>query len=155
MRNLPDHQAAADALAKINRGLQRTIAGLAQKRGDADPDVRRVRANYDPESVSESTTESRYYTSYSVNKGEKIVICLRSRDSSREISDLNTLMYVALHELAHLMTEEIGHTPQFWSNFREVLEVAVREGVYAPVDYTRRPQEYCGVKIQNSVLTFD
>ena len=31
-------------------------------------------------------------------------------------------MFVALHELTHLATTDIGHTPQYWQNFKFILE---------------------------------
>ena len=51
-------------------------------------------------------------TSYTINKGEKIVICLRSKFLN-EIHDINTIMYVVIHELAHVACPEFGHTPLF------------------------------------------
>ena len=31
-------------------------------------------------------------------------------------------MFVALHELAHVMSSSIGHTEEFWDNFRYLLK---------------------------------
>lgn len=151
VRNLPDYQQAADLIGRINAVLEGTIRALARERGDKDAHVVRLRERYRPGSLSEATSESRYYTSYSVNKGEKIVLCLRSKDDHRLV-DANTLAYVALHELGHVMTEEVGHTPAFWRNFRELIRVAVGAGLYEPVDYRTHPEEYCGIVIQSSVI---
>ena len=43
---------------------------------------------------SESTDNSKF-TSYSINKGEEIVFCLRSSKNG-ELHDINELMYVAI-----------------------------------------------------------
>jgi WLM domain len=59
------------------------------------------------------------YTSYSVNKGEKIVMCVRQKDNS--LVPKNVVMYVGIHELSHIMTSDIGHTPEFWDNFKFLL----------------------------------
>jgi hypothetical protein len=61
-------------------------------------------------------------------------------------------MFVVLHEMAHLMTTTIGHTPEFWANFRRILKDAIGAGVYHEVNYTREPVEYCGMKITSSPL---
>ena len=64
---------------------------------------------YNPNNFSETGKDSKY-TSYSVNKGEKIVLCLRSRDGKDRLIDENTLTFVSIHELAHIMTKSVGHT---------------------------------------------
>ena len=37
--------------------------------------------------------------------------------SKRTLEDENTLLFVSLHEVAHIMTKSIGHTKEFWDNF--------------------------------------
>ena len=91
------------------------------------------------------------YTSYSVNKGEKVVFCIRSKEDDK-LEDLNTLMFVAIHELAHVMTKSIGHTPEFWSNMRYLLKKGIKLGVYKAVDYKTKPVPYCGTTITDSPL---
>ena len=49
--------------------------------------------NFNPNNISESTKDNKY-TSYSVNKGEKIVFCLRSRDEKNKLVDINIMMFV-------------------------------------------------------------
>ena len=39
-------------------------------------------------------------------------------EDENKLIDENTLMFVALHELAHIATESIGHTKEFWANFK-------------------------------------
>ena len=102
--------------------------------------------NFNPNNITESD-ENNKYTSYSVNKGEKIVFCVRSRDEKKKLVKLNIMMFVALHELAHTMTESIGHTEEFWNNFRVLLRNARRMGIYKRVNYNETPVDYCGTKI--------
>ena len=33
------------------------------------------------------------------------------------IIDMNTLTFVALHELSHIATESVGHKQEFWQNY--------------------------------------
>lgn len=149
VRNLSDKQEAADMLARLNVKLEKLIQHTVTKYPD-DNAYALLKSNYRSDSISEGTEETNY-TSYSVNKGEKIVFCLRSKETQAFVSP-NTLMYVAVHELGHLMTTEVGHTPKFWKNFKRLLEEAVAIGLYTPVDYHTAPEEYCGVTIQSTVL---
>lgn len=149
VRKLKDKQKAADLLAAINKDCQALIAALQKKHPD-NRDVKRLAANYNPENISEGSAESGY-TSYSVNKGEKIILCLRQKDTN-EFVDKNVILYVTIHELAHLMTDEVGHTTKFWDNFKFILEEAVAAGIYKKVDYKKEPVKYCGIKITSSII---
>jgi hypothetical protein len=91
-------------------------------------------------------------TSYSENKGEKIVVCLRDKEPPHKFVDINTVMFVVLHEMAHLMTTTTGHTPEFWTNFKKILQDAVSVGIYTPTNYSRSPVSYCGMQITDSPI---
>lgn len=152
VRSLPNKQNAANLLAKVNRRLLLLVEHMNDNVEEFDEaDVKRLVGNYNPDNISEGT-EKANYTSYSVNKGEKIIFCLRSRDGKDKLIDINTLMYVAIHELGHLMTEEIGHPPAFWRNFKILLEEAIDLGLYKAVNYSKKPVKYCGMKIQSTIL---
>jgi predicted metal-dependent hydrolase len=152
VKSVPDKQKAADLLAKINRRLILLVEHMETHLDEfVKEDVDRLVANFNPDNISEGTDKANY-TSYSINKGEKIIFCLRSRDEKESIIDINTLMYVAVHELGHLMTAEIGHTPSFWSNFKILLEEAVDLGLYTATDYKAQPVKYCGMKIKSTIL---
>jgi hypothetical protein len=148
VRNLPDAKRAARILSSINAKLVRLIAHMERRYPD-DPATAQLAQNYNPDAISEGGSEVGY-TSYSVNKGEKIVLCIRQSDGS--FVDENVLIYVAVHELAHLMTDEIGHTPKFWKNFKRIIGEAVDIGMYVKVDFEKSPQPYCGIKIASSVI---
>ena len=64
--------------------------------------------------------------------------------------DINTLTFVALHELSHIMTESIGHKQEFWQNFKYLLQNAKEAGIYDPIDYKKNPKDYCGMKINDN-----
>ena len=154
VKSLPNKQKAADLLAKMNRRLILLIEHMQNNNDNKfnQTDVDRLVANFNPENISEGTDKNNY-TSYSINKGEKIIFCLRSRDGKNKLVDLNTVMYVAIHELGHLMTEEVGHPPEFWNNFKLLLKEAVKLGLYKEVDYAEKPVKYCGIDIKSSVLS--
>jgi hypothetical protein len=74
----------------------------------------------------------RFYSakkSYTINK-EKVHICLRDENSN--YYDDNMLMYVSLHELAHVLCDEIGHTEKFNAIFDELLVRAEKMNLYDP-----------------------
>jgi len=91
------------------------------------------------------------YTSYSVNKGEELAFCLRSKKNGK-LHNINLLMYVALHELAHVGCHEIGHTQLFKEIFEFYTKEAIKIGIYKYEDYDSNPVEYCGMVLSSSIL---
>jgi hypothetical protein len=59
---------------------------------------------------------------YNVNKGHEIFLCLKG--------DLNSVMHVLLHELAHMTVSEYDHSSKFWENLGELKRVATGMGIY-------------------------
>ena len=89
----------------------------------SNPAVKRLVENFNPNKISETLPTSEH-TAYSENKGEKMAFCLNEDKEGTRLIDLSTLTFVAIHELAHLMTESIGHKEEFWDNFKFLLESA-------------------------------
>ncbi len=89
-------------------------------------------------------------TSFTEGKGRKIVFCLR--DKSGALHEINTLMFVVLHEMTHVMNDRWGHEEYFWRLFRLVLIDAEEAGIYRPINYSIEPQDYCGMKITQNPL---
>lgn len=102
--------------------------------------------------------ENSVYTSYSVNKGEQIVFCIRSKsisnvlNSANHLHDLNLIMYVALHEISHVACPERDHTPLFNKIFRFICNEAIKMGIYKRLDFRNNPEEYCGMTITDSII---
>ena len=67
--------------------------------------------------------------SYTINK-KKIHICLK--DQKGNYYDKNMLIYVTLHELAHVRCDEVGHTEKFHRIFEDILNEAYAKKVYNP-----------------------
>jgi hypothetical protein len=79
--------------------------------------------------------------SYTINK-QKVFICLK--DKYGRYYNRNMLCYVILHEYAHMLCDEVGHTTKFMKIFDELLERATQKGLYNP---SIPPIEnYCGHK---------
>jgi len=150
VRDLPDKQRAADLLAKLRQKLGTLMDSLTQSYPNK-PQVQRLVANFkaDPDRFLESTPDAEH-TSYSVNKGESVHFCLRQRDGTEQLVDDNVMMFVAIHEMAHMITKSIGHEPEFWNNFGWLLREAESKGLYKPTDFKSHPVMYCGVSITDS-----
>jgi hypothetical protein len=86
-----------------------------------------------------------------VNKGEELSLCIREKDTEVFI-DNNIVIFVAIHELSHIMTPESGHTPLFWDNMKYLLEKASVSGIYHPQDYSQNPVNYCGMDINSTPM---
>lgn len=150
VRNLPDKQDAADRLARVRSKLLRLRKNLEQTHMDK-PFVAQMIRNFDCSAsrFSESTPDAQY-TSYSVNKGEKVFMCLRQRDAKEALVQENIILFVALHEMSHVGTASIGHTPEFWNHFAWVLKQAEQLKIYEYTDFAAHPVEYCGVHITDA-----
>jgi WLM domain len=73
-----------------------------------------------------------------VNKGYEIYICLDG-------NDVNSAMYVLIHELAHMSVPEYDHTTNFWTNFKKLKTLCVSNGLYTPTG----TRTYCGDSIRD------
>ena len=153
VRDQKDKEDAAELLANIASNCQKLVTHVYNNRdsySDAKRkiDIERLHKNFRPDAISESSPNNNY-TSYSINKGEQIVLCLRNGD---KLVDINTMMFVVLHEFAHLATESIGHSQEFWDNFKWILEESINIGIYIKTDYNKKAVEYCGMKINTTPL---
>jgi len=95
-----------------------------QMKNKLKDDIERLVNNFNPNAFSETTPDAKY-TSYSVNKGEKIVFCMRDKNETESLVKENIMTFVAIHELAHLMSKSIGHGQEFWANFRILLRISI------------------------------
>lgn len=154
MQNLPNKESAVTLMSYIRTSLTKLYEHYKDTPGlEQDPPVGRFLARFTPDVFVENDMASQD-TSYSENKGQKIVVCLRDKKNppTYPLIDKNTVMFVMLHEMAHLMTETIGHTQEFWSNFKRILGDGVAVGIYHPVNYAHTPVDYCGMKITDSPI---
>ena len=139
---------AADLLATVAQKCKEMVKYMKEKHPD-DPRVVRLVEGFNPKKISETLPTSEL-TAYSENKGEKIAFCLNTTKEGNKLIDVNTLTFVALHELSHIMTESIGHKQDFWQNFKFLLTNAKEANIYQPVDYKNKPQQYCGMTINDN-----
>jgi hypothetical protein len=140
--NKPDSTAACELLGEIEARICRLTTHLHRN---------------DPNNVNYSRLASRMkYTMFNENaqmrfetftadKGASMSFCLR--DDKDKLYPLNLMMFVAIHELAHVMSVSFDHTKEFNSNFAMLLREAEQLGLYTRIDFNTTPVQYCSVRI--------
>jgi hypothetical protein len=149
-------QLAADILGDINVMYVKLIKHLKRKKMDSEwgANILYLAKNYNPDVLGEHIPRNLNYTSYVRDKGKKIRLCLRSEENRMKFHDMNTIRFVALHELSHMMTKSYGHGDDFWSAFQFILLEAGALNMIKLIRYEHAPQKYCGIII-NSNPAFD
>jgi hypothetical protein len=142
-----DSESAADLIAQVREKLILLVNHM-YKTSPSNPKVIRLKKNFNPDVLKEGI-DNPSYTSYTVNKGEEIILCLRT---DGKLVDINVLTFVCIHELSHIGNETVGHDTPFWDFFRELLIEAINIGVYIKYDYKKMPVKYCGMMITDSPL---
>ena len=108
----------ADLLARVTQKLEKLVVYMKEKYPSRE-NVQRLAEKFNPKKISETLPTSSY-TAYSENKGEKLAFCTTTKKDGNKMIDENTLTFVAIHELGHVMTKSIGHKKEFWQNFKYI-----------------------------------
>jgi hypothetical protein len=149
VRERNEIEKASNLLAQTTDKLSYLVENMNNRFKNRE-NVQRLVENFNPTTIKETLPTSEY-TAYSENKGEKLAFCLnKNNNNNNNLIDQNTLMFVAIHEIAHIMTLSVGHTDEFWQNFKFLLENAVQLGIYEPIDYKKNPKNYCGMNITDN-----
>jgi hypothetical protein len=140
---------SANLLAQMNKNIIQLIDYIKKKY----PEVKYYKNlnKYNPNNIHENILN--FDTTYTVDKGKMILFCNGPRDGKgSKLYDINTMMYVAVHELAHVVSDSIGHTIEFKLNFADLLKKAIEIGVYEYIDYSKNPIDYCGIPLSKNIL---
>jgi hypothetical protein len=156
VRDLPDKEEAIKMLSLIESTLKKLINRLLNDEStkeniDMFGYIQRISEKMDDVEIQESTADSKY-TSYTVNKGELLVLCIRSKETS-EIHNFNDLLYVAIHEIAHIGCPEVGHTDLFFEINTFLIDKAIEYNIYKYTDYSLNNVEYCGMELTTTVAS--
>jgi hypothetical protein len=143
-------QESADTLAEINKRIKVLLKKLRTSPNPSSNTLQLLE-RYDEKSLMENITLEN--TTYTVNKGKRISVCLMSRDKTPKIYDINHLMFVVIHELAHIGSKSYGHTIEFTNFFVFLLLQCIKLDIYKFVNYKSNPIEYCGMIINNTPVT--
>ena len=138
----------ANLLAKVTNKMK-ILVNIVSNKNLNNEKCQQLKKNFNPKNIKEILPTSSY-TAYSENKGEKIAFCTTTTKKGNKLIDENTLTFVALHELAHVMSDSIGHTKEFWNNFKFLLKNAAENNLYNPINYGKNPQKYCGMEINDN-----
>jgi predicted metal-dependent hydrolase len=156
VQNTENKTTSADLLAKLESNMYKLRNYLVENKNLEKYksnlkyiDLLEKNLNTDRTHIYEGTDEVGY-TSYSVNKGEEIVFCLKSKET-KEFHDINLILYVAIHEMAHIGCPEVGHTQLFKEIFAFFITEAIELNIYKYENYATNPVEYCGMTLSSSI----
>jgi hypothetical protein len=154
VRDVPDKMISVNILAKIKSNMNKIASTLYQNQDSYKDNKSYIVQLYNglKNCVISESGENTVYTSYSINKGEQIVFCLRSKLLNNKIHDFNLIMYVVLHEMAHVACPEVGHTDLFKKIFAFLATEAINMGLYTKINFSADNKEYCGLTITESII---
>jgi hypothetical protein len=142
---------SADLLATVNQRAQKLINELnKQDNKEHQINVDLLTARYNPDTIMENILQ--IDTSFTIEKGTRLEICLDDRKPEPKFEGINTLMMVTIHELAHMSSITYGHNDEFKKNFAFLLKKGIEIGIYEYVDYSKNPISYCGMDITNNII---
>jgi len=178
IENMPDKEEAARRLRQVDIYLNKLINHINNKftddyiysqdlvnkgKGDVLRKIkRRLASTYKSNSLKENFPSTpKIDVSYNLNKGETIAMCLRDYENENQFHDINEVLFVAVHELAHslncdessiLCGNSYGHDDMFWYIFKILLENAQEANIYVKKNYKKNPVDYCSMNITYSPL---
>lgn len=159
VRNLEDKQTASNVIAYNRQKIIKFINYLNENKNSKYEDyseyIDRLVDKVTDLNIVENNGEGNV-TSYSVNKGEELVLCLRSKIEKNIIHDNNLIFYVILHELSHIASpvyedEHNNHGPVFNKIFSFLINTAIENNYYTRIDFSSKSVEYCGIYINDSI----
>ena len=149
VRQRKDLDSAADLLSNTITKLEE-LKKYVNEKYPKDDRVKRINEKFNGTKIKETLPTSKF-KAYSENKGETLAFCLNTKNENNEkLMDAHTLLFVAIHELAHIASVSIGHKEEFWVNFKWLLVNAKEAGIHEPYDYKKDPKTYCGMKVTDN-----
>ena len=148
VRDLIDKEDAANLLAETHEKLHK-VCNILKESNPTDERIKVLIEKFPNTTLQESDGKGSQ-TSYSINKGEEMGVCIRSGKNFYNIHNINVIKFVFIHELAHIISLSHQHTEEFWQNFKFLLQEAEKINIYKPVDYSKNPKKYCGTEINDN-----
>jgi hypothetical protein len=132
---------AAERMAEIDKRIEKLL-----KNKEFAKKYPEILDSYSFTKLTENSPKNREKTTSYVDE-EKMALCLRNEFG--DIEDINTLMFVALHEISHYVTinDKDHHGPEFWAIFKDVLIMSKNEDIIDLINYRDKPIRYCGLLI--------
>jgi len=138
---------ALEILAKLHNNMLDFVNDLNKKYPNDDR-VKRLVKGFKRADIEEAPNDDG--SSYTINKGDLVAICLRHKEKDHPFHDYNTLLFVIIHEMSHIASISEGHNSEFITNFKWLLREAKKLNYYEPINYQKSPITYCGVKVTNN-----
>ena len=138
---------ALELLSKLHQEMDNFVIDLYKKLPN-DERIQRLVKGISSIKIEEAPNDDG--SSYTINKGEMMALCLRHKTDNHPFHDYNTLQFVMIHEMSHIASVSEGHNQEFIDNFRFLLREAKKLGYYEPVNYSKSPINYCGIKVTNN-----
>lgn len=139
--------------AKLFLQLELTLDNLVKDFYKSNPFstfAQRLYKRFNKDNIQEIVyNETNKETSFTINKKD-IHVCARDPNNDSKLHDINDILFVCIHELAHVGCESIGHTEEFWENFEILLKFSIEKKYYKNKNYCKNPVPYCGIKIDSS-----
>lgn len=140
-------QTAADYLAKIRHKIDILVNYMYEKSlPDSEISTRLFKRWINCQ--LKETNSSDNSAAFTLNKSSEIRLCIRDKNGNFE--NINTSMFVILHELAHVMSISYGHNEEFKNNFSYITHLASELGIYKPENFDQVPKNYCGIEINTT-----
>lgn len=162
VRKGDDMQVRADILAILNGKFQIIVNNLKNDPAyQQNIAVKRLISNWESGVTLKEIGNMESDAAYVINKRD-MSFCLQKTKNQLVLEELNLITYVGIHELAHIMSEEVGHGSEFIKNFEFLLNYAKQINYYDPLlrrqlplyiqlDKLNTKDSYCGVNLENSV----
>ncbi len=140
-------QTAANYLAILNSKINKLIDYM-NLHNLPDPDTAKRLYHRWMECELKETNSNEKSAAYTLNKSAEIRICIRDQNDNFE--NINTSMFVILHELSHVASISYGHEEEFRNNFSYITHLASSLGIYKPENFKQTPKMYCGTAINTT-----
>jgi len=163
VRDTPYKELSVRKLAIIDSKLNALINAL---RNEDNPSVDILIKRWDSGITIKEIGNMERDAAYVINK-KYMAFCLHNNpdpdlNSEHTLEDDNLLGYAAIHELAHIMSQETSHGSEFIKNFKYLLNFAkgVRYydryhnsdlPVYIQLSKVNNKSSYCNVNIENTI----
>jgi hypothetical protein len=160
VRKSKGNQIKADLLALIRLKLDTIVKSLEKSEYSTNKTVARLIANWNKGVTIKEIGKLETDAAYVINK-QYMSFCLPD-GIEKSLEKINLMTYVAIHELAHVMSLEIGHGTEFVKNFEFLLNYSKGIQYFDPVQNKNLPvyiqlnqlntdDNYCGVPLINSI----
>lgn len=153
-----NHEGAVKLMADSHKNVIELLRHMREKyirgpMGNRYPNRQIVTENllrrYDVDALVENSPRNPLNdTSFTVQKGKVLALCMREKRSGRNrLHSLELVTFVHIHEMAHLAIDELQHPPKFWQVFKLLLIEAEEAGIIKTPDYQFDPVVYCGLDV--------